>query len=92
MFYEKKETPGLGAEVDNPNWKNSWKGKKIYKNNEVVLSVIKGKVDNTDSQAAYKVDGLSGATITSRGVSNMVSYWFGESGYSQLLKELDYES
>ena len=91
-FYEHKETPGLGAEVDNPNWKNSWKGKKIYKNNEVVLSVIKGKVDNTDSQAAYKVDGLSGATITSRGVSNMVSYWFGESGYSQLLKELDYES
>ena len=91
-FYEHKETPGLGAEVDNPKWKNSWKGKKIYKNNEVVLSVIKGKVDNTDSQAAYKVDGLSGATITSRGVSNMVSYWFGESGYSQLLKELNYES
>ena len=56
------------------------------------MSVIKGKVDNTDSQAAYKVDGLSGATITSRGVSNMVSYWFGESGYSQLLKELNYES
>jgi Na+-transporting NADH:ubiquinone oxidoreductase subunit C len=40
----------------------------------------------------YKVDGLSGATITSRGVSNMVSYWFSDSGYANLLKELNYES
>jgi Na+-transporting NADH:ubiquinone oxidoreductase subunit C len=91
-FYEHKETPGLGAEVDNPKWKASWKGKKIYKDNEVVLSVIKGKVDESDLQSTYKVDGLSGATITSRGVTNMVSYWFGESGYSQLLRELNYES
>ena len=45
-----------------------------------------------DNQASYKIDGLSGATITSRGVSNMVEYWFGESGYSMLLKGLDYES
>ena len=91
-FYEHKETPGLGAEVDNPKWKSSWKGKKIYQNNQVALKVIKGKVEIDDNQASYKVDGLSGATITSRGVSNMVEYWFGESGYSMLLKELDYES
>tara|TARA_B100001250_G_scaffold414578_1_gene454115 strand:- start:4707 stop:5483 length:777 start_codon:yes stop_codon:yes gene_type:complete len=91
-FYEHKETPGLGAEVDNQKWKSSWKGKKIYKNNEVALKVIKGKVETNDIQAVYKVDGLSGATITSRGVSNMVEYWFGNSGYSNLLKELDYES
>ena len=92
VFDHKGETPGLGAEVDNPKWKASWKGKKIYKDNEVVLSVIKGKVDESDLQSSYKVDGLSGATITSRGVTNMVSYWFGESGYSQLLRELNYES
>tara|TARA_B100000927_G_C16431328_1_gene455702 strand:+ start:131 stop:904 length:774 start_codon:yes stop_codon:yes gene_type:complete len=91
-FYDHKETPGLGAEVDNPKWKSSWKGKKIYKDNQVALKVIKGKVETSDNLAAYKVDGLSGATITSRGVSNMVEYWFGNSGYSSLLKELDYES
>tara|TARA_B100000902_G_C27209249_1_gene863401 strand:- start:94 stop:867 length:774 start_codon:yes stop_codon:yes gene_type:complete len=91
-FYDHKETPGLGAEVDNPKWKSSWKGKKIYKNNEVALKVIKGKVEPGDSQSVYKIDGLSGATITSRGVSNMVEYWFGSSGYSTLLSELDYES
>ena len=59
---------------------------------DVTFKVIKGKVDNGDKLALYKVDGLSGATITSRGVSNMVEYWFGDSGYSALLRELDYES
>jgi len=91
-FYEHKETPGLGAEVDNPKWKTSWKGKKIYNNNQVALEVIKGRVEDGDSMSMYKVDGLSGATITSRGVSNMVAYWFSDSGYANLLKELNYES
>ena len=91
-FYDHKETPGLGAEVDNPKWKAQWKGKKIYKDNKVNLAVIKGKVEAEDSESSYKIDGLSGATITSRGVTNMVAYWFGESGYSSLLRELDYES
>ena len=80
-FYDHKETPGLGAEVDNPKWKNLWPGKEIY-----------GKVDNNDKDAQYEIDGLSGATITSRGVTNMITYWFGESGYSKLFKELNYES
>ena len=80
-FYDHKETPGLGAEVDNPKWKNLWPGKEIYQNGEVSLSVIKGKVDNNDKGAQYEIDGLSGATITSRGVTNMITYWFGESGY-----------
>ena len=91
-FYDHKETPGLGAEVDNPKWKNLWPGKEIYQNGEVSLSVIKGKVDNNDKGAQYEIDGLSGATITSRGVTNMITYWFGESGYSKLFKELNYES
>ena len=91
-FYEHKETPGLGAEVDNPRWKALWPGKKVYKDDKVFLSVIKGKVQTGDVNSNYKVDGLSGATLTSRGVNNMLTYWFGESGYSKLFKELDYES
>ena len=91
-FYQHKETPGLGAEVDNPKWKALWPGKQIYQNNDVALKVIKGKVESDDAMVTYKVDGLSGATLTSRGVSNMIEYWFSESGYSSMLKELDYES
>ena len=91
-FYEHKETPGLGAEVDNPKWKSLWPGKQLYKNNEVALEVIKGKVPEGDMNLAYKVDGLSGATITSRGVTNMIKFWFSDSGYANLFSELDYES
>ena len=91
-FYDHKETPGLGAEVDNPKWKAMWPGKKIYENDEVKLAVMKGKVETDDANIDYKVDGLSGATLTSRGVTNMISYWFGESGYAKLFKELSYES
>ena len=46
----------------------------------------------TSISKLYKIDGLSGATITGRGVTNMISYWFGNSGYGKLLEELDYES
>ena len=91
-FYDHKETPGLGAEVDNPKWKALWPGKQLYKNEIVSLEVIKGKVPSDDQNIAYKVDGLSGATLTSRGVTNMLKYWFSDSGYANLFSELEYES
>ena len=67
-FYQQAETPGLGGEVENPNWKAKWPNKKIFENGEVALSVSKG--DQTANE--YGVDALSGATITSNGVSNML--------------------
>lgn len=92
-FYEHKETPGLGGEVDNPNWKKIWKGKKVYDiSNMVGIEVIKGKANASDKNIAYKVDGLSGATITSKGVTNMMHYWFGENGYKSALENLTYGS
>lgn len=88
-FYEHKETPGLGAEVDNPAWKSLWEGKQVYdENGEVAISVIKGKVDSNTPNAEYKVDGLSGATLTSRGVHNLLRFWLGENGYKPFLQNL----
>ena len=87
-FYDHKETPGLGGEVDNPTWKKKWIGKKIYDNNNVSLEVIKGSVNSQDDMSIYKVDGLSGATITSRGVTNMIKFWFSDSGYKKALQDL----
>lgn len=88
-FYEHKETPGLGGEVDNPNWKAIWEGKKAYaEDGDVALSVIKGSVDQNTPNAEYKVDGLSGATLTSKGVDNLVEFWLGSEGYGPFLKNL----
>jgi len=88
-FYEHGETPGLGGEVDNPRWLNLWPGKRIYDGgSEPRLRVVKGGVDPNSSAAAYAVDALSGATLTSRGVSRMLQYWFGEDGYGPFLAGL----
>ena len=92
-FYEHKETPGLGAEIDNPKWKALWKGKKIYRENgEVSLKVIKGNVLASSDNINYEVDGLSGATLTCNGVTNLIAYWMGSDGFLNFinnLRELD---
>jgi Na+-transporting NADH:ubiquinone oxidoreductase subunit C len=85
-FYEHGETPGLGGEVDNPRWKASWVGKRAFDDTwELKLTVVKG---NAGPDAVYEVDGLSGATLTARGVQNLVRFWLGEEGYGPLLKKL----
>ena len=87
-FYEQKETAGLGGEVDNPRWKNLWVGKEIYENGEVALTVIKGSVDPALPQAVHQIDGLAGATLTSKGVENLIAYWLGKEGFGPLLANL----
>ncbi len=85
-FYEHGETPGLGGEIDNPNWKKQWSGKEAFgEDGTVSIEVVKGLVDPDSEKAKYEVDGLSGATITSRGVSDMLHYWLGENGFGPFL-------
>ena len=73
-FYSHKETPGLGGEVDNPNWQAQWRSKRVRndKGELVSVTVKKGKVVESEAGAVHKVDGLSGATITSNGVTKFV--------------------
>ena len=88
-FYEHAETPGLGGEIDNPTWKAQWAEKKIYdKDGNVQLHVVKGAADKGSPQAVYQVDGLSGATLTANGVTNLVKYWLGDDGFKKLLERL----
>ena len=83
-YYEHKETPGLGGEVDNPNWKGGWKGKKIFTETGAVnLKVVKGT-----SSSDYEIDGIFGATLTTNGVTNMIQYWLGDEAYGPVLKNL----
>ncbi len=85
-FYEHAETPGLGGEVDNPNWKAQWRGKvALDEEYRPEIRVVKGAVDPNDPEAEHKVDGLSGATITSNGVSGLVNYWLGQDGFGPYL-------
>ncbi len=88
-FYDQAETPGLGGEVVNPNWRALWAGKKVYgESGEVGLALIKGVVDTAKSGAEYKVDGLAGATLTSLGVSNLIQYWMSAEGFKSYLDKI----
>ncbi len=88
-FYQHGETPGLGGEVDNPKWRDQWHGKKAFdENGELKIEVIHGHVDYKSVGAEYKVDGISGATLTSRGVSNLVNYWLGDNAFGPYLKKM----
>ena len=82
-FYEHGETPGLGGEVDKPDWKASWKNKLAFTENNFSspsIRVVKGKASGQS-----QIDGLSGATITSRGVNDLVRYWLGPDAFGPYL-------
>ena len=71
--------------MDNPNWKIQWTGKQVYKDDAVALRLVKGGADRADM---YGVDSLSGATITSRGVDNLLKFWMSDSGFKPFLDNL----
>lgn len=89
-FYSHAETPGLGGEVDNPRWKQQWVGKTVYGNDpsQPEIRLVKGGVDANDPNLEHKVDALSGASLTSRGVEHLLNYWMGENGYAAFLQKL----
>lgn len=88
-FYQHGETAGLGGEVDNPKWKAQWGGKVAFDNDwNPVVKVVKGSVIPSSTNAQHQVDGLSGATITSNGVTGLVNYWLGGHGFGPFLSKL----
>ena len=88
-FYQHKETPGLGGEVDNSKWKASWQGVRLFNDmGQPQVKLVKQRSASSNPAASYEVDALSGATFTTKGVENMVNYWTGDDGFGAYLKRL----
>ncbi len=88
-FYSHGETPGLGDFIEKPDWRALWQGKEVYdESGDVAIRVVKGRVSADDPRARYLVDGVSGATLTGNGVTNLMRYWFGDHGYGPYLRQL----
>jgi Na+-transporting NADH:ubiquinone oxidoreductase subunit C len=86
-FYEHGETPGLGGEIENPAWQAKWKGRRAFgEGGEVKVKVIKGAA-GPPADDPFHVDGLSGATITSRGVSHTLDFWLGPDAFGPFLDQ-----
>lgn len=87
-FYEHAETPGLGGEVDNVGWKAKWKDRKIFDGKgEIAIHVKKGAAGKP-AEDPYAVDGLSGATLTSNGVTNSLEFWLGGEAFGPYLSKV----
>ena len=83
-FFDHGETPGLGDQIDRPAWRELWNGKQLFgAGGEPMVQVIKGVGSNE-----FEVDGLAGATLTGRGVQDLVHYWAGNHGYGPYLARL----
>jgi Na+-transporting NADH:ubiquinone oxidoreductase subunit C len=86
QFYQHGETPGLGAEVDNPKWKAMWNGKELFDDSGTLqISVAKAQ---GPAGPDHHIDALAGATLTSVGVDNLVKFWMGDQGYARFLAKL----
>lgn len=77
-FYKHNETPGLGGEIQNPKWTATWEDKQLP------VDIVKGTAGNN----VHKVDGLSGATLTSVGVDNTFKFWTSDKAFGPFLAKV----
>jgi Na+-transporting NADH:ubiquinone oxidoreductase subunit C len=81
------DTPGLGARIEDPAWQALWAGKQaVDETGQVAITVVRGQAASPN-----EIDGITGATITSNGVANMLRYWLGEHGFGPFLDRLRQE-
>ena len=84
-FYAQAETPGLGTRIQEPAWQNLWPGSKIADDQgNLRIEVVRGK-----GTRPYQVDGISGATRTGTGVTNLLRFWLGDYGFGPFLKQVE---
>lgn len=89
VYYDQGETPGLGGEVQNPEWAGKWVGKELYDaNGHAALQVVKGGAQPSNPNYVHQVDALSGATLTSNGVQHTITFWLSEMGFGPFLSKL----
>ena len=84
--YRHEETPGLGGRVDDPAWRALWEGRRL-RDGEGVMRFGVGPVGE-EGDRPFRVDALTGATFTSRGVQNIVRFWMGDLGFGPYLSKL----
>lgn len=70
-FDHQGETPGLGAEISTPIFEKPFAGKKLFDESGNLVSIIVAKVGQ-EAPEEHKVDGISGGTITSKGLEKML--------------------
>lgn len=85
-YYRQGETPGLGGEIQNPNWSRNFTGRQLFNaQGEPALRLVQGGPKPGD---IHGVDGLTGATLTANGVQNTFDFWLGSMGFGPFLQKV----
>ncbi len=83
-FFKQGETPGLGARIMEPAWQALWPGKQLADD----TGTLRVQVTKGSAKGPYEVDGITGATRTGNGVTNLLRFWLGDLGFGPFLKRL----
>lgn len=84
---EQGDTPGFGARIEEPDWQALWPGKQLADADGILrITVVRG-----EATSEFEVDGISGATRTSNGISEMLAFWLGPDGFGPFLTRLKNE-
>ena len=77
-YDHKTETPGLGARITTKEISDRYIGKKVFNDGGEIVSVVMRKGENNPASLLdeHHVDGLSGATLTAKGVNEMLESYF----------------
>lgn len=87
-FYEHAETPGLGDGIDKDPWLSQFPGQLLFDAaGEPRFEVVRGMAQ-PGPNAVHQVDGMSGATLTGNGVTNLIQYWSGPHGFGPYLTKI----
>jgi len=84
-FQHAGETPGLGARIESEEVQERFKGKTIFENGKLTPVAIQKGEGHDYSNDPHKVDGMSGATLTGKGVNNMLKDYL--ASYENYLKK-----
>ncbi|MGW8369155.1 MAG: UvrB/UvrC motif-containing protein, partial [Gammaproteobacteria bacterium] len=77
----------VGDKSEDPQWLVLWHGKEVYDaDGDPAIEITRGKAPAGDPHA---IDGLAGATLTGRGVENLLTFWVGQQGYGPYLRRLE---
>ena len=83
-IYAQEETPGLGSRITEAAWQGLWAGKRVAdETGEIRIGVVRGA-----GGSEYEVDGITGATRSTTGVTNLVRFWLGGLGFGPFLDNL----
>lgn len=85
-IYSQAETPGIGDRIENRQWLDKWRGKKLH-DSTGALALRIGAAGSA-AEAEHRVDGITGATVTVSSLERSLLFWLGPRGFGPLLRNL----